>query len=36
VPGKPMSDSEVTDVVAWVAAHRQRLSVKLNHPGGLE
>jgi cytochrome c oxidase cbb3-type subunit III len=36
VPGKPMSDADVTDVVAWLAAQRQLLSVKLNHPGGLE
>ena len=36
VPGKPMSDADVTDVVAWLAAQRQPLSVKLNHPGGLE
>ena len=25
VPGKPMSDQEVTDVVAWLAAQRPRL-----------
>jgi cytochrome c oxidase cbb3-type subunit 3 len=36
VPGKPMSDADVTDVVAWLAAQRQPLSVKLNRPGGLE
>jgi cytochrome c oxidase cbb3-type subunit III len=36
VPGKPMSDADVTDVVAWLAAQRQTLSVKLNRPGGLE
>jgi cytochrome c oxidase cbb3-type subunit 3 len=36
VPGKPMSDADVTDVVAWLAAQRQPLSVKLNLPGGLE
>jgi cytochrome c oxidase cbb3-type subunit 3 len=36
VPGKPMSDADVTDVVAWLAAQRQPLSVKLNHAGGLE
>jgi cytochrome c oxidase cbb3-type subunit 3 len=35
VPGKPMSDADVTDVVAWLAAQRQPLSVKLNRPGGL-
>jgi mono/diheme cytochrome c family protein len=32
VPGKPMSDADVTDVVAWLAAQRSTLSVKLNHP----
>jgi cytochrome c oxidase cbb3-type subunit 3 len=36
VPGKPMSDADVTDVVAWLAAQRQPLSTKLNRPGGLE
>ena len=36
VPGKPMSDADVTDVVAWLTAQRQQLSVKLNRPGGLE
>jgi hypothetical protein len=36
VPGKPMSDADVTDVVAWLAAQRPPLSAKLNHPGGLE
>jgi mono/diheme cytochrome c family protein len=36
VPGKPMSDAEVTDVVAWLSAQRQPLSVSLKHPGGLE
>jgi len=36
VPGKPMSDADVTDVVAWLAALRRPLSVKLNRPGGLE
>jgi cytochrome c oxidase cbb3-type subunit 3 len=36
LPGKPMSDAEVTDVVAWLAAQRPPLFVKLNHPGGLE
>jgi cytochrome c oxidase cbb3-type subunit 3 len=36
VPGKPMSDADVTDVVTWLAAQRQTLSVRLNHPGGLE
>jgi cytochrome c oxidase cbb3-type subunit 3 len=36
VAGKPMSDADVTDVVAWIAAQRPRLSVKLTHPGGVE
>jgi cytochrome c oxidase cbb3-type subunit 3/ubiquinol-cytochrome c reductase cytochrome c subunit len=36
VPGKPMSDADVTDVVAWLAAQRRPLSAKLNHPGGVE
>jgi cytochrome c oxidase cbb3-type subunit 3 len=36
VPGKPMSEADVTDVVAWLVAQRPPLSVKLNHPGGLE
>jgi cytochrome c oxidase cbb3-type subunit 3 len=36
VPGKPMSDGDVTDVVAWLAAQRQPLSANLNPPGGLE
>jgi hypothetical protein len=31
-----MSDADVTDVVAWLAAQRQPLSAKLNHPGGSE
>ena len=34
VPGKPMSDAEITDVVAWLAAQRTSLSAQLNHPGG--
>ena len=34
VPGKPMSDAEITDVVAWLAAQRISLSAQLNHPGG--
>jgi hypothetical protein len=36
VPGKQMSDSDVTDVVAWLAAQRLPLSAQLNHPGGSE
>jgi cytochrome c oxidase cbb3-type subunit 3 len=36
VPGKPMSDADVTDVVAWLAAQRLPLSAQLNHPGGSE
>jgi cytochrome c oxidase cbb3-type subunit 3 len=36
VPGKPMSDADVTDVVAWLAAQRPPLSVKLNYSGGFE
>lgn len=36
VPGKPMSDADVTDVVAWLAAQRRPLSVRLNRPGDLE
>lgn len=36
VPGKRMSDADVTDVVAWLASQRLPLSVQLNHPGGSE
>jgi cytochrome c oxidase cbb3-type subunit III len=36
LPGKPMSDADVTDVVAWLSAQRQPLSAKLNQSGGLE
>jgi cytochrome c oxidase cbb3-type subunit 3 len=36
VPGKPMSDADVTDVVAWLTAQRPPLSVQLNHPGDSE
>ena len=36
VPGKPMSDADVTDVVAWLAAQRLPLSAELHHPGGYE
>ena len=31
VPGKPLSDDDVTDVVAWLAAQRTPLSAQLNH-----
>ena len=31
VPGRPLSDDDVTDVVAWLAARRTRLSAQLNH-----
>ena len=34
VPGKPLSDADVTDVVAWLAAQRIPLSAQLNHAGG--
>jgi cytochrome c oxidase cbb3-type subunit 3 len=27
----PLSDADVTDVVAWLAAHRTPLSASLNH-----
>ena len=30
VPGKPLSDADVTDVVAWLAAQRTPLSAQLN------
>ena len=38
VPGKPLSDDDVTDVVAWLAAQRpafagQPYSTQLNAPG---
>ena len=36
VPGKPMSDADVTDVVAWLAAQRPSLSAQSNHTGGSE
>jgi hypothetical protein len=29
--GKPLSDADVTDVVAWLAARRESLSTQLNH-----
>ena len=32
----PLSDADVTDVVAWLAMHRARLSASLKHQGGLE
>jgi cytochrome c oxidase cbb3-type subunit 3 len=31
VPGRPLSDADVTDVVAWLAAQRSPLSAQLNH-----
>jgi mono/diheme cytochrome c family protein len=39
--GKPMSDADISDVVAWLAAQRTGLSTnfsstKLNPPGGVE
>jgi mono/diheme cytochrome c family protein len=34
LPGKPLSDADVTDVVAWLVAQRPPLSAQLNHPGG--
>jgi len=33
---KPLSDADVTDVIAWLVAQRTPLSAKLNHPGGSE
>jgi len=36
LPGKPMSDADVTDVVAWLTAQRLPLSAQMNHPGGSE
>ena len=36
VPGKPLSDADVTDVVAWLATQRLAISTELNHPGGSE
>jgi cytochrome c oxidase cbb3-type subunit III len=36
VPGKPLSDADVTDVVAWLTAQRLPLSAQMNHPGGSE
>ncbi len=36
VPGKRMSDADVTDVVAWLAAQRLPLSAQLNDPRGSE
>ena len=32
----PLSDADVTDVVAWLAMHRKPLSASLNHSGGSE
>jgi mono/diheme cytochrome c family protein len=31
IPGKPLSDDDVTDVVAWLAAQRTPLVTQLNH-----
>jgi mono/diheme cytochrome c family protein len=31
LPGRPLSDADVTDVVAWLAAQRSPLSAQLNH-----
>jgi cytochrome c oxidase cbb3-type subunit 3 len=31
VPGRPLSEADVTDVVAWLAAQRTSLSAQLNH-----
>ena len=41
VPGRPLSDTDVTDVVAWLAAQRMPLSAKsnrqnLDQPGGFQ
>jgi len=36
VPGKTMSDADVTDVVAWLAAQRPPLTAQSNYPGGSE
>lgn len=33
---KPLSDADVTDIVAWLMTQRTRLSAQLNHPGGSE
>jgi mono/diheme cytochrome c family protein len=32
----PLSDADVTDVVAWLETHRTPLSASLNHSGGSE
>jgi|tagenome__1003787_1003787.scaffolds.fasta_scaffold20990073_18 cytochrome c oxidase cbb3-type subunit 3 len=34
--GKALSNTDVTDVVAWLAAQRSPLSARVNHPGGSE
>ena len=31
LPGRPLSDADMTDVVAWLAAQRSPLSAQLNH-----
>jgi cytochrome c oxidase cbb3-type subunit 3/ubiquinol-cytochrome c reductase cytochrome c subunit len=36
VPGKPMSDADITDVVAWLVAQRMPLTSRLNYRGGSE
>jgi cytochrome c oxidase cbb3-type subunit 3/ubiquinol-cytochrome c reductase cytochrome c subunit len=41
VPGKPLSDGEVTDVVAWLSSQRpvspaEALSRAIKQPGGIE
>jgi|SRR5579863_5379388 len=36
VPGKVMTDADVTDVVAWLTAHRQPLPAQVNNSGGSE
>jgi mono/diheme cytochrome c family protein len=35
-PGMAMSDADVTDVVAWLAAQRPPLSAQAQNPGGSE
>jgi cytochrome c oxidase cbb3-type subunit 3/ubiquinol-cytochrome c reductase cytochrome c subunit len=36
VPGKVMTDADVTDVVAWLTAHRQPLPAQVTNSGGSE
>lgn len=33
---RPLSDADVTDVVAWLASHREPASASVNHQGGSE